>query len=48
MAEVREIATGLAFPEGPIFLPNGEIFIVEIASAKLTKISLNGDKTLVA
>ena len=48
MSEFREIATGLAFPEGPIFLPNGEILIVEIASAKLTKIDLNGEKTLVA
>ena len=31
MSEIREVATGLQFPEGPIAMPNGDVILVEIA-----------------
>ena len=31
--ELREIATGLRFPEGPVALPDGSALVVEIAVA---------------
>jgi gluconolactonase len=42
------IADGLLFPEGPVALPNGDILLVEIAGARLTRIAMDGKKTVVA
>ena len=42
------IAENLRFPEGPVALPNGDVLVVEIAGARLTRIALNGDRTVVA
>ena len=28
--EIREITTGLRFPEGPVWMPDGSIVLVEI------------------
>ena len=36
--EVTVIATELAFPEGPIALPDGSIILVEIQSGRLTRV----------
>lgn len=36
------IAEGLAFPEGPILLPDGDLAVVEIAGERLTRIGRNG------
>ena len=30
MAQIREIASGLQFPEGPIALDDGSVLVVEI------------------
>ena len=30
MAELREITTGLRFPEGPIAMPDGSVVLVEM------------------
>src|SRR5262245_26896888 len=38
----REIASGLAFPEGPIALSDGSVLVVEIAGARLTRVSPSG------
>src|SRR5262245_2158226 len=46
--KVREVATGLRFPEGPVALPDGSVLVVEIAAARLTRIAPDGTKTTVA
>ncbi len=38
MADIREIATGLQFPEGPVALGDGSLLVVEIARKTLTRI----------
>lgn len=43
-----EIASGLAFPEGPVMLPDGGLIVVEIAKACVTRIDRNGRKTIIA
>lgn len=42
------VADGLAFPEGPIAMPNGDVVLVEIAAGRLTRIAPDGGKTVVA
>ncbi len=32
----RELASGLAFPEGPVALPNGDLLMVEVAAGRVT------------
>ena len=44
----KEIASGLAFPEGPIALADGSVILVEIAGGRLTRISPTGKKQVVA
>jgi len=44
----RIMATGLAFPEGPIAFADGSAMCVEIAGGSLTRIAPDGGKTLVA
>jgi gluconolactonase len=44
----KEIANGLAFPEGPIALADGSVIVVEIAGGRLTRISPDGKKHVVA
>ncbi len=47
MSSFRQIAHGLSFPEGPVSLPDGSLLVVEIAAGRLTKIDLDGKKTVV-
>jgi gluconolactonase len=46
--ELREITTGLRFPEGPIALPDGSFLVVEIERGTLTHIDADGGKEVVA
>ena len=46
--ELREIATGLRFPEGPIALPVGSFLVVEIERRTLTRVEADGHKEVVA
>jgi gluconolactonase len=48
MAEIREIASGLEFPEGPIALADGSVLLVEIKRGTLTRVSPDGRKSVVA
>ena len=48
MIEIREIASGLRFPEGPIAMPDGSIVLVEIAAGALTRIDPKGGKHVIA
>ncbi|MGC9270689.1 MAG: SMP-30/gluconolactonase/LRE family protein [Acidiphilium sp.] len=42
MVEFTEIASGLAFPEGPIAMEDGSVLVVEIAAERLTRIAIDG------
>jgi gluconolactonase len=44
---VREIASGLRFPEGPIAMPDGSVVLVEIARQTLTRV-WNGKAEVIA
>ena len=48
MSELREIASGLLFPEGPIALEDGSVLLVEIKRGTLTRVASDGAKTVVA
>jgi gluconolactonase len=43
MSEIKEIASGLRFPEGPIAMPDGSVILVEIARGTLSRVQANGD-----
>src|SRR5437764_7464976 len=45
---IREIASGLRFPEGPVAMADGSVLIVEIAAGKITRIKPDGKKQTVA
>ena len=40
--KIREIASGLHFPEGPVAMDDGSVLLVEIASGMLTRIKADG------
>jgi gluconolactonase len=48
MAELREITTGLRFPEGPVAMPDGSVLVVEIERRCLTRVLPDGTKEIVA
>lgn len=48
MANFREIASGLRFPEGPIAMPDRSVLLVEIERGTLTRIGADGAAEIVA
>ncbi len=48
MTALREIASGLRFPEGPVAMRDGSVLVVEIAAGCLTRIVPDGTGTVVA
>ena len=46
--KVRELATGLRFPEGPIAMPDGSVILVEIARGTLTRVTSGGKVEVIA
>jgi gluconolactonase len=44
----RTIATGLAFPEGPVAMPDGSVVLVEIARGTLTRVLPDGRTEVIA
>lgn len=44
----RVIASGLAFPEGPVVLPDGSVLVVQIADGRLVRVHLSGEVEVVA
>jgi gluconolactonase len=48
MAEMREMCSGLRFPEGPVAMPDGSVLLVEIASGTVTRVAPDGSKEVVA
>ena len=45
---LQEVASGLAFPEGPVWLPDGSVLVVEIQAGRVTRIGADGAKSTVA
>ena len=48
MADVREITSGLQFPEGPIAMDDGSVIVVEIKRGTLTRVRPDGSQEIVA
>ena len=46
--EIRTLAEGLEFPEGPVALEDGSVLVVEIAAGRLTRVMPGGAKTVAA
>ena len=46
--DVRPLAKGLEFPEGPVALADGSVLLVQIAAGAIARISPDGTKTTVA
>ncbi len=45
---IREIASGLKFPEGPVVMADGSVIVVEIAAGQVTRINPKGKKHVIA
>ena len=45
MSELRVVATGLGFPEGPVAMADGSVILGEISASKVTRIAPDGTKT---
>ena len=48
MTELRTVADGLMFPEGPIAMPDGSVLLVEIRRGTLTRVFPDGRAEVVA
>ena len=48
MPDIRVLATGLEFPEGPVAMPDGSVLLVEIRGQRLTRVWPDGRKEVVA
>lgn len=48
MPQIREITSGLQFPEGPVAMDDGSVLVVEITRGTLTRVRSNGAKEVVA
>jgi gluconolactonase len=45
MAEIRVVASGLRFPEGPVAMADGSVVLGEIAGAAVTRITADGTQS---
>ena len=45
MADIRIVATGLRFPEGPVAMADGSVVLGEIAGGAVTRVAADGSKT---
>jgi gluconolactonase len=48
MHEIRVLASGLRYPEGPVAMPDGTVMVVEIAGQRISRISPSGVVSVVA
>lgn len=45
---IREIASGLKFPEGPVAMDDGSVLVVEIEAGRITRVKPDGKKQVIA
>lgn len=48
MTELKIIATGLRFPEGPVMLADGSVAVVEIARGTISRVAQDGTVSVIA
>ena len=48
MSEIRTIATGLRFPEGPVAMKDGSVVLVEIERQTVTRVRPDGSTEVIA
>ena len=48
MQDVTVLAEGLAFPEGPVAMPDGSVVVVEVVGGRLSRVSPDGRVSVVA
>jgi gluconolactonase len=48
MTEISILAAGLSFPEGPVWMPDGSLIIVEIAAGCVSRIAPDGRRHVIA
>jgi gluconolactonase len=48
MADVRIMATGLGFPEGPVAMPDGSVVLTEIRNRRVSRVSPDGTVTMLS
>jgi gluconolactonase len=48
MADVKELASGLGFPEGPVAMSDGSVIVTEIANRRLSRVGPDGSVEVVA
>ena len=46
--DIRELASGLQFPEGPVAMADGSVVVVEIGRGTITRVADDGDTQVVA
>jgi gluconolactonase len=46
--QIHELASGLEFPEGPVWTPDGSIVLVEIKGGRVTRVAPDGSKRTIA
>ena len=47
MADIRVVATGLRFPEGPVAMADGSVILGEIAGSAVTRVAPDGGKAAI-
>src|SRR5207245_2643605 len=45
---ITEITSGLGFPEGPVWMPDGTVLVVEMQHGRITRVHPDGRKETVA
>ena len=40
--EMREVASGIEFPEGPVYMPDGSLLLVEMKGGNLVRVAPSG------
>ena len=48
MADIREITTGLKYPEGPVAMDDGSVIVTELQGGSLVRVQPDGSKEVVA
>ncbi len=48
MSDLKVLATGLRFPEGPVVMPDGSVALVEIARGTVTRVAPDGTVSVIA
>lgn len=46
--QFTELASGLQFPEGPVYMPDGSVVVVEIAGERITRVATDGTTETIA